>query len=326
MPRRTAAVVPVAVAATVALVLLAGCARPGSQPAGPPPRESAAEVHDAWTSCRTELGTATGFDANPTEPLGMPWLPAGFTPVAAVVCVRAPQQRAGGGQDLVLLEQRATSVERLTGTLRLADQPPTNGACTADLVGVVWFAMLDAGGRWVRPGVAVDPCGKPRIEVRDALEKLETTTVATTVLAEIESSAAAKAGCSQSWGEMVGISAAERREDKGAFDPPTAGMRLCLYTVPASEQGTGKPAGAFERGGVLTDQAWTDLRRRMLAAGPIVPCTTHAGRFAVFRPAGGGGEVYLELDGCRRLMFDGPAGSVFRQADATLADLVSAAV
>jgi hypothetical protein len=36
--------------------------------------------------------------------------------------------------------------------------------------------------------------------------------------------------------------------------------------------------------------------------------------------------VYLELDGCRRLMFDGPAGSVFRQADATLTDRVSAAV
>lgn len=257
----------------------------------------------------------------------MPGLPAGFTPVAAVVCARAPQQRAGGGEDLVLLEKRATSVARLTQTLRLDDQPLTSEACTADLVGVVWFAMLDAGGRWVRPGVATDMCGKPRIEVRDALEQLDTTTVATTVLAEIESAEAAKAGCSQGWGEVVGISAAEQREDKGAFDPPTAGMRLCLYTVPASEQGSVKPAGSFERGGVLTAQVWTDLRRRMLDAGPIVPCTAHAGRFAVFRPTGGaGGDVHLELDGCRRLMFDGPAGPVFRQADATLTDRVSAAV
>ncbi|GAA3257405.1 hypothetical protein GCM10010532_107830 [Dactylosporangium siamense] len=272
------------------------------------------------------LGTATHFDASPTEQLAMPWLPAGFTPVAAVVCARAPQQRAGGGEDLVLLEKRATSVARLTETLRLDDQPPTNDPCTADLVGVVWFAMLDAGGRWVRPGVATDVCGKPRIEVRDALDQLDTTTVATTVLAEIESAEAAKAGCSQGWGEIVGVSAAEQRSEKGAFDPPTAGMRLCIYTVPASEQGSGKPAGSFERGGVLTAQAWTDLRRRMLDAGPIVPCTAHAGRFAVFRPTGGGGDVYLELDGCRRLMFDGPAGSVFRQADAALTDRVSAAV
>ncbi|GAB3842993.1 hypothetical protein GCM10027610_054670 [Dactylosporangium cerinum] len=313
-------------------MLLAGCARPGSQPAvpgasGPPSGTSAAEVHDAWTSCRTELGTATGFDPKPTEALSMPSLPAGFTPVAAVVCARAPQKRAGGGEDLVLLEKRATSVARLTQTLRLDDQPLTSDACTADLVGVVWFAMLDAGGRWVRPGVATDTCGKPRIEVRNALDQLDTTTVATTVLAEIESAEAAKSGCSQGWGEMVGISAAEQRGDKGAFDPPAAGMRLCIYTVPASEQGSVKPAGTFERGGVLTAEAWTDLRRRMLDAGPIVPCTAHAGRFALFRPTGGGGgDVYLELDGCRRLMFDGPAGSVFRQADATLTDRVSAAV
>jgi hypothetical protein len=46
------------------------------------------------------------------------------------------------------------------------------------------------------------------------LEQLDTTTVATTVLAEIESAEAAKAGCSQGWGEDVGGSATEQREAK----------------------------------------------------------------------------------------------------------------
>ncbi|MFG2045415.1 hypothetical protein [Dactylosporangium sp. NPDC048998] len=307
-------------AAAAALALLAGCARGVEGPAAP------AEVHDAWTSCRQQVGDPSPF--SPAEPLKLPRLPRDFVPAAVVVCSVEPQQRADGGEDLVLAERRGTDVGALTEALRLPDQPMTAVSCTADLPGVPWFAVFDADGRWLRPGIARDVCGKLRIEAREAVRTLRLTVVATTVLRETVSSAAAASGCAQGWSDMVSVEAAEPSRNVAPFDPPKSEMRLCLYRVPPAEQGSAKPAGDFERGGVLPAQRWTELRQAMLGAGAPSACTAHASRFALLRPTDDtSGEVYVELDGCHRvLLTPGSGGAALRQGDTALADRIDKAL
>ncbi|MGI5238372.1 hypothetical protein [Dactylosporangium sp. CA-139066] len=317
MAGRTAAV------AALALLLLAGCARPAAVGG---PGTAAADVHDAWTSCAKAIDdprSSAGASA-----LELPRLPADFTPAGVVVCAMDLQTRADGGQDEVMAERHGSKVDGLTAALRLPDKPLTATACDLDLPGVAWFAMIDAGGRWVRPGIAHDDCGKLRIEVRDAVEHLELRTVATTVLAEMKSAAAAKAGCEQQWSDMVGtVTSNEPAPQEHPFDPPKSDVRLCVYTVPASEQGSAKPAGTFERGGPLPAATWTALRSAMLPAGPARPCPAHASRFALFRPAAdNGGEVYVELDGCYRMLWFGPSGAALRQGSAAIADQITKAL
>ncbi|GAA4249203.1 hypothetical protein [Dactylosporangium darangshiense] len=324
MLRRTAAI------AAAALVLLTACARPAD--VGGPGIASDApltpvEIHDAWTSCKEVI--ADPLRAPGDLPLGLERLPADFAPAEVVVCSIGSQQRADGAEEQVWAERRGDKVEALTAALRLPDVPRTDQPCTADLPGVPWFAVIDKAGRWLRPGVAADACGKLRLEVRRAVDELQLRTVATTVLGETKSAAAAKAGCEQRWSDMVGaVMASPPTPPAGRpFDPPQGQMRLCVYTVAPEEQGSGKPAGNFERGGPLPAATWASLRAAMLPAGPVVPCTAHASRFALFRPVDErGGEVYLELDGCHRMLFSAPSGETLRQGTQALADQVAKAL
>jgi hypothetical protein len=96
--------------------------------------------------------------------------------------------------------------------------------------------------------------------------------------------------------------------------------------VPPAEQGSGKPGGDFERGGVLPAATWATLRAAMVPAGRALPCAAHASRFALFRPLDGGGEVYVELDGCHRMLYSGPSGESLRQGTTALADQIAKAV
>ncbi|WP_432994113.1 hypothetical protein [Dactylosporangium sp. CA-233914] len=304
------------------LAVLAGCApKPAAEapaaPAGP------VEVRQRWTGCPADARAGA-------EPLELPRLPADFTPAEVVVCADEPQKRADGGEDLVRVEKRGSDVEALTRALRLSDQPRTTGACTADLPGVQWFAVLDAAGRWLRPGIAADACGKLRIEARQAVQQLRLNTVSSTVLGETISSAAAASGCEQHWAELVSAVAGEPSHTETTFDAPKGEVRLCLYRVPIQEQGTGKPAGTFERGGVLAPQRWSALREDLLKvepAKPPAPCTTPAARFALIRATDGvGGEIYAELDGCHRLLATPPSGNALRQGDAALAQRIEGAL
>ncbi|GAA3199977.1 hypothetical protein ACFO1B_49810 [Dactylosporangium siamense] len=316
MPGRSAAI------AALALILLAGCARP-TEAGGPGPAAST-DLHDAWTSCAKELA-----DPRPgPQPVELPRLPGDFAPVEVVVCAWEIQTRADGGQDQVMLERRGSKVDALTAALRLPDAPHTDGACDMMLRGVAWFAVLDAAGRWLRPGIAADACGQVRIEVQDAVNRLELRTVATTVLGEVKSAAAARSGCQQEWSDMVGaVTASGPTPMERPFEPPGRDMRLCLYTVPPSEQGSTKPGGRFEKGDTLSTQAWTDLRAAMLPAGPAQPCAAHASRFALFQPVDNlSGEVYVELDGCHRMLWSGPSGDALRQGTAALAEQISKAL
>jgi len=272
------------------IVLLSGCG------GGPAPRPSGTpEVHASWSGCPTgaERGTA-----------GLPPLADDFAPVAVVICGTSPRPAPSGGEDMVAGEQRSESVEALTAALRLPSERRSSGACTAMLVQAPWFALLDAQGRWVRPGVPVNSCGQPRREVLDAFDALPLTTVRSSKVGEVTSAEAAAAGCGQRWADMVSVQAGwggSAAPPRGYAPAPSARMRLCVYDVPPAERGTGKPAGTFLRGGPMSPQRWAAVRDELPQGIAARPCQEHAGRFALLFE-GDREPIYVELDGCRRVL------------------------
>jgi hypothetical protein len=307
----------------------------------------APEVRPSWTSCEKEApdplravpgaaspgaaspGAASPDAASPDrgDPAVLPRLGDGFTPVAAVICAQTFERRPDGGEDMVAIESRADDIAALVKTLRLPDEPRTDRPCTADLVIPPWLALLDGQGRWVRPGVPYDECGKPRIEFRNAVDALTLKRVSTRPIKETESAEAATAGCAQSWADMVWVEASGGFLDPAArvesLPAPSARMRLCAYRVPVGEQGGGKPAGDFAYGGPLAPDRWADVERSIRNAGPAKRCTTPASRFAVLMPVAGGQEVYVELAGCHRILATSVSGgAALRQADDALVDLL----
>ncbi|TDC40042.1 hypothetical protein E1211_02045 [Micromonospora sp. 15K316] len=317
-----------AVGGRIAVVLvglaLVGCA---------PVEEGAAEGRAAgapggrWSSC-VEVApetTTVGFMVTAPDGGALPRLDDGFTPVAVVVCGQETQQRPDGGQDRVLTERRAEEVDGLTAALRLADEPPTNGLCTRELSVAPWLVLVDADGRWVRPGLPLDRCGKLRSEVRDALAALPMTTVSTRTVAELVSAEAAAAGCSQDWKDTIALETETTvnpgvpREALPAPLPTGRQIRLCVYEVRKSEPGT----GSFVHGTVLTPQRSAAIGRALREAGPVRVCTEQASRFALlWATTGEDPQTYVELDGCHRVMVVRGDGSVPAQGDAALAELI----
>ncbi|TDC85639.1 hypothetical protein E1193_02130 [Micromonospora sp. KC606] len=309
---------------SLAVAGCAGTAPPGDavaasrRSAGPP------TVHPSWESCAT---ATSGQEADPDKSmaaLSLPVLGDGFQPVTAVVCRAGPQQRSTGGSDLVAVEERAHDVAALVAALRLPDDTSPVDACTLEMPFVPWLALLDTHGRWVRPGVPTDPCGKPRPEFRAAYEQLPTRHVTTRVLRELKSDSAAASGCGQQWSDMVwatGQHGGGQDTTPGPLPAGDAKVRVCVYRVPEGERGGGKPAGEFESGRELPAARWTEIRRELSTAGPAAECATPGSRFAVLHlPAG---FVYVQADGCRRVLIESGNGpGAIRQGTAKLASLL----
>jgi len=310
------------------VVLGAGCAgqtgdagRSGGQrPSG------AAKVEPAWTSCPAATGSSTApVPSDNGAASTLPLLDDGFHAVAAVLCQSATRRRTDGGTEMVATENRADEVTELVAALRLPDKPHTDGPCTADLIRSPYLVLLDEQGRWLRPGVPVDECGKPRIEVRTAIQELRLTPISARPIGQVESAEAAAAGCDQRWADMVWVTASfgARTEPAApvALYTGPAPVRICVYRVPADQQRTGKPAGDFVSGRALTGGQWAAVKRAVEAAGPAVPCTTPTDRFAVVRTATG--ETYVELDNCRRILAPTSAGhDALRQGSGALVALL----
>jgi len=106
----------------------------------------------------------------------------------------------------------------------------------------------------------------------------------------------------------------------GPLPADDAPVRVCVYRVPAGEQGGGKPAGDFQSGGELSADRWAAIKRELATAGPAGACRTPADRFAVLHlPAG---LIYVEADGCRRVLIEGISGpGTLLQGTAKLASL-----
>ncbi|WP_345511536.1 hypothetical protein [Phytohabitans houttuyneae] len=306
--RRVGRTTFVVAAAVLAVSLAAGTAAvlgsPGADKAAAPPAATPAGI-----ACPADLAV----------PDGAPRLAADFSPVAVTVCRDETRRRADGGLDLITVELRGDRVAELTAALRLPDLDATRGACRTMLRrSVGWFALHDAGGRSVRPRAPLDECGNARREAAEAFAALPLTRVADTVVRELESAGAAAAGCAQDWKNMIAIDAPTARPGRGA-DLVGDEVRICVYRV-------GADTGQFVRGELVDrGERRTAIGRALAAAGPAGECTRTAERFAVLRPPSAeGAEVYVELDGCNRVLLPAPdgAGRLLAQAGPRLIRLI----
>lgn len=336
----------------VLTLVAAGCAGQvdGTGPAGAQPLASAApmqdlrssgapQIHPRWRSCADEPSMQPQNDGNdPGTPLR---LIDTFRPVAGVRCEEGTQGRPDGGTDAIAVEDRTDDMAALLAALRLPDEPPPApepsagdeppaGACTLDAYLPPRLVLLDHRGRWVRPGIPRDACGKPLPEADAAMAKLRWTRVTTRVLQEIESAEAAASGCDQAETDMVRFTAffpPVRRGELAPLADDAASVRLCIYRVKASEQRSEKPQGDFVSGGLLPTGRWAAVKRALQASGKATTCTTPANRFARLETSEG--HIYLELDGCRRLVApavlpgDGTSFDTLRQASTDLAALLT---
>ncbi|MEU8015234.1 hypothetical protein AB0B74_04630 [Micromonospora parva] len=143
-----------------------------------------------WTSCLEAAPemVARGFMVPTEEAAALPRLGNDFIPTAAVVCgLEQPV-----GEDVMVTEQRSddgAALAALVAELRLPDAPENpDFPCRANLEGAPWLALVDAEGRWVRPGIPLASCRNHLPDgFRTALWALPLTTVATRPLAEVES-------------------------------------------------------------------------------------------------------------------------------------------
>ncbi|GAB7050959.1 hypothetical protein [Catenuloplanes indicus] len=303
----------------VVAMSVGACAAPGERPGGRDEAQPVASLAVGWDSCA--VAGAPVPQATPDAGAGMippvgadqseePRLPAGFAAVAVTTCGAGLRQRSDGGRDVVMSEQRTedpAAVAALVAALRLPNLPGTAEACTADAVILPWFVLHDAHGAWVRPGVPHDDCRKPRREVLTALSALRGTTVAETPVGESQSSLSARTGCADRHADMIAVSAGFGTEAPPAAAPPAAdaSLRLCVYDVPATELGSGKPAGTLRSGAVLTAEAWQAVRAAFPPAAKAAPCAEASESFALLQPVDTGAAIYVELSGCRRTMQDG---------------------
>ncbi|MFF4877656.1 hypothetical protein [Micromonospora sp. NPDC000668] len=307
-------------------VALVGCA---GRSAGPGVVEDPgpARIVEKWTSCAEAAPQSGELPAPGGDDPAIGRIDPAFTPVTAVLCGREVRPRPGGGREQVATERRAEEIGPLIAALRLPDQQADGEiACTLDMVIPPWLALLDERGRWLRPYLPVNECRKPRPEVLAALDALRLTTVDTRTVGEVESAAAEAAGCEQRWADMVWVETTIGRPGPPAPAVPDAEpLRFCVYQVPASQQGGGKPAGDFAYGGPLPPDRQPAVLGKLAAARPATECATPASRFAVLRPLDGTGgpDRYVELDGCLRFLVVAPTGgSQLGQGDAALAELL----
>lgn len=307
-----------AIALTVGMGIGAGRLLTGGDQAPP------AAGPDRWTSCAVkdvEQETARKpFTASPPTPL--PRLGDDFVPVSVIICDELPQQRSDGGTDLVARERHGDAEAALVAALRLPDEPRTSDWCTLDLVVPAWLAVVDAEGRWMRPAAPVDSCGKPRAEYSEALQATSLTTVSTRPIREMVSAGAAAAGCGQRIKHVIALAdppypKGRRSVFRESF-PGASPIRLCVYATPPGEWAEGE----FVHGTVLSPTRRTAIDRALQEVGAPQPCTTRAGRFALLHSVASEGYfIYVELDGCHRVLAD-YGGTVLAQSDAALAALL----
>jgi len=268
-------------------------------------------IHRQWTGC-------PAGDPGP----GLRWGPLGgsanrlprfrddFRPVAVIVCTEEPQRRPDGGVDLVAAEYRGTDLTELLPALRLSDLPIATDTCPSDAAFPRWFALLDAHGRWVRPGTPTNGCGETRRQVLRAVRTLPLTVTRRHPVRELLSAQAAAAGCKQlandrvvEFNKLAKYVTQDPTELAVPPDPITFSgpVRLCVYRV-LSDQ-TNESLGDFVRGGVLSNDRTTALNRLLQAPRNGTPCAEQSTLFAQLTNAEDefrDGVVSVQLDGCRQ--------------------------
>ena len=299
------------VAAALGAAGLSGCARTSEAvPAAP------AEVRPSWPGC-----AATGaFGDEQTRwagPEGPGALPADFTPVEALVCATDQRTREDGAVVRVGLERRADDIAPLLAYLarpREVSDRRDELVCPALAVEPVWLFLLDAAGRWVTPRVPTDPCGLPLdtfSEAGPAYRQLDFGAPVVTELRVEESAEARRSGCAQQWKDPLPVEADEARPAPVDPEPFAAGeVRVCRYRLAEEERSSQTPVGDLVRGQLLDRGARRTLLDALVRARPASrACDQPADRFALVRSTLQDRALYVELDGCRRILDQGPDGS-----------------
>ncbi|MFE0526596.1 hypothetical protein ACFW0V_03250 [Micromonospora parva] len=309
----------------LAVAVAVGLGVGGAQIFNRVPSPHTAADRGRWTSCLEAAPemVARGFRVPTSEAAALPRLGDDFIPTAVVVCgVERPPVRS----EWLLTERRsddATALAALVAALRRPDAPDNPGfACRAVLQEAPWLALVDADGRWMRPGIPLDSCHDILPDdFGAALDALPLTTVATRPVAESDS---ARAGCSQREVDMTSLVA--DREARALPEPFPAGqqVRLCVYYVPKSRPGSGESLGEFAHGTVLPEDRRAAIEGALRASRPANPCSTRASRFAVLIPlTTNEPRTYVELDGCRRITVRfAPDQRTIGQGDAALIELI----
>ena len=191
-----------------------------------------------------------------------------------------------------ITERADTRVSQLVDMLRRPSSTPPPGqvACPGIAYSLPHFLLVDAEGKALLPTVPTEACGKPRDEVRNALETLPYRTVTETVTALTRTPVGT--GCHDLRKDTIAIAS----PGPAAATPAWASANeilVCRYTM------TGE-YGELETGYSLSGQEASALKTALGAAGPAAPCDKPRTRFAVLR-VWSGSTATVELDGCFRV-------------------------
>ena len=314
------------------VVLVAGCTGPVAEDVQKPWREPRSRgvpaIEASWVSCDPFIPPVDGMMfGGGGKAAVLPAMDNRFRPVAAIICRSDSQPHPGGGSDLVAIEERADDITALVAALRLPDQSvrKCHGEFWAQYV--PWLALLDAQGRWIRPGIPLAPCNAPRAEVKSAIDRLSTTRVSTRVLRRNDRDVAKSGGC-HDWEQYDSVFTQSKEPSPVSLPAVTAEMRVCRFlNHPTVDPGSGRSSytdGILQDGNQLTAETWAAVRREISAAGPAAPCGKTSVRFAVLREQSWDRPISVEADGCRRILIEGSEAYLgdMRQGSAALVSLL----
>jgi hypothetical protein len=280
------------------VAVLAGCGANSELPVGEPP----APGPPVWVEpgCGAD---AMGMVMGPEQPKRGA-VPADFVTVAVMRCRTGVSKAEGRGEWTTWITEKAdTSAENLVAQVRKPSDRRTDAPCTADYIAPPYFMLINAEGKAVLPEVPQDPCGKPKIEVRNTLDALPYKLVSETLIRQIQSQGSIDTGCSDSWKDLLAIDGISYKPGPAAkVMRSSEPVLVCVYR---SEGEVGKLVAGHK---IPAEQLAT-----LDNVGPAVPCEAKHSTYAVLS---GGTEALIELDGCRRMI----------RPDQTLGQLDAAAV
>lgn len=284
---------PAALFASLAVVLLAGCAQQAATAITP----LATTTPSVATPSYAPIKAA---DACPTR--APVHLPADAGPVAsAYVCSHEFRQVPGAGEWQFLVVKGVTSgLQSLLLTYRTPDAPSTTGVC--DAVGYAPQPLYLHGSRTLAVRPPLDGCGKPIRSATDALAALGTVEIAATRLNQVTSPLAQASGCSDLYKDMLAIEESMGGGPRGtarAPSPLAPATEVCLYAVVRDPQGS--RVGQLSSARQLTAAESAQVNGELSKSAVDASCARHQHtRFALLQPVGqpGGPTTLVALDGC----------------------------
>ncbi len=283
------------------LAVLAACGAP--TPPTPPDAVFAVAAGAPVCVDRPPVEVVFGMGLTPKgAPLGT------AEPTLFARCTTKTERVRGRGEWSVRVEEHADGdIAPLAAALRLPDED-SGGSCSAVATGVPELYAADATGRALLVRWPIGVCGQPRAEVEAALARLTWRPAVRHRLKQVRTEAAIDSGCEERMKNMAAVEGF--RPDRSGIGSPGSSavppvVRACTYTI--DERGD-TPVGQYVSGGTTTVAIWRAVILALRSAPSAQPgCTTEGRRFTVV-DAAPYGSLYVELDGCRRVLL--PEGDV----------------